>query len=470
MAIVARGVVGESVGELSLLFRWFYIEAASRIALDHPLLGVGPGGFKDAYAVAKNPISPENAASPHSVLFDAAATMGLAVGAGVLALVVLAAQRAAGGLLRAAPAEEQAATFPRLALVAGPALAVVIGVRFELQSVGGLTLALALAWVLGLAGWVALAWAMRRGPSGQAVLGAAAAALVLIAHGQIEMTPVLIGSASLWAAWLGVAVSFSVARGEAKIAEPSPEPPRLPARLLGAVPALLALAVAWLALPGLWVWQNALTEAASLAREPAAYRMRLEVSGGDPRVFRAVADDLSEAIDQRVGAGNLAEGLRMLADRSARSAAEMTDRAVDAAPVDGPTLRTASRAWLVVALSGDPQAATRAEALARRATETTSAAGQNFSHLATVIQTLDRPGDRRAEVLEALARAEALNPASPHLKHRQFVIARDAGLDEWARRSAESALQADERMRLDRLGAGLSEAQRAEIEAYLAGG
>lgn len=460
LALVARGMVGEAVGELSLLFRWFYIEAASRIAIEHPLLGVGPGGFKDAYAVAKNPLSPENAASPHSVLFDAAATMGLLVGVGVVALVAHAAWRAARGVLPAEATDEATTPMPRLALVAGPALAVVIGARFELQSVGGLTMALALAWLLGLTGWVALAWAAWRGTVANAALGSAAAAIVLIAHGQIEMTPVLIGSASLWAAWLGVAV----ARGPQADSTASPV-----ARAVGVVPMLLALVASVLTLPGLWAWQSSMIQAASFARQPAEYRMRLELSGGDPRVFRTVADELSAAIGQPVGPGNLVEGLRVLADRTARSAAEATDRAVGAAPADGPTLRVASRAWLVVALSGDPQAGERALALAQRATETAPASGQNFSHLATVIQTLDRGGRRTTEVLEALARAEALNPASPHLKHRQFVLAREAGLDEWARRSAAAAIQADDQMRLDRLGAGLSEAQRAEVQAFLEG-
>lgn len=460
LALVARGMVGEAVGELSLLFRWFYIEAASRIAMEHPFIGVGPGGFKDAYAVAKNPLSPENAASPHSVFFDAAATMGLLVGLGVVVMVGFAAWRAARAALPAEPGDEAVTPMPRLALVAGPALAVVIGARFELQSVGGLTMALALAWLLGLVGWVALAWAAWRGTIPNAALGAAAAAIVLIAHGQIEMTPVLIGSGSLWAAWLGVAI----ARDPEANATAAPV-----AGVIGAVPVLLALVVAVLALPGLWVWQSSMIQAATFARQPAQYRMRLELSGGDPRVFRAVADELSAAIGQQVGPGNLAEGLRILADRSARSAAEATDRAVRVAPADGPTLRVASRAWLVVALSGDPQAGERALALAQRATETTPTSGQNFSHLATVIQTLDRGGSRTTEVLEALARAESLNPASPHVKHRQFVIAREAGLDQWARRSAAAAIQADDQMRLDRLGAGLSDAQRAQVEAYLEG-
>lgn len=461
LALVARGMVGERVGELSLLFRWFYVEASTRITIANPLMGVGPGGFKDAYALAKNPISPENAASPHSVVFDAMATMGVLAALAVLAFLMFAAWRSARATLERDEQPDEPSPFPRLALIAGPAFAVAIGARFELQSVGGLTQALAIAWLGGLVGWVALAWAVWYGPSRGLVLGAGAAALVLIAHGQIEMTPVLIGSASLWAAWLGVACVRDGVDGDGVLP--------LGARFVGVVPSVLALAIALLTLPGLWAWQGAVTRAAVHARQPAEFRAMLDASGGDPRVFRAVAEELSAALNRSVNTSSLAQGLGELARQSSLAAAQEMDRAVEVAPADGPTLRAASRAWLVVALSGDSHAAERALALARRVTGSEPASGQNYSHMATVLAALDRDGTTTEEILEALAQAEALNPASPQLKFRQFQIARDAGLDEWAVRSAENALEADERMRLDPLGAGLSDGQRAEVGAYLEG-
>lgn len=458
LALIARGMVGERVGELSLLFRWFYVEASTRIAINNPLFGVGPGGFKDAYAVAKDPISPENAASPHSVVFDAMATMGVVVGIVVLALLLFAAWRAAKALQEQPEETEDAERVPRLALVAGPAMAVVIGVRFELESVGGLTPGLAIAWIGGLAGWVAIAIAAWHAPVRAVVLGAGAAALVLIAHGQIEMTPVLVGSASLWAAWLAIAV----ARDNTEEGIPTG-----PGRLVGAVPTLMALVVAVLVLPGIWAWQSAVERAAAAARRPAEFGAVLQASGGDPRVVRAVAEQVSAEIGRTVGPANLAAGLAVLGRQSSLAAANEADRAVQAAPADGPTLRMAARAWLVVALAGDDAAAERALALSQRATESEPASAQNFSHRATVLAALHPDGSRTADVLEALARAEALNPASPQLKFRQFQIARDAGLDARALGSAGAALEADERMRLDRLGAGLNEEQIAEIRGYL---
>ena len=76
-AVVARGVVGERIGELSLLFRWFYMQGAARIFGANWLHGVGPDGFQSAYALAKNPLSPEDVTSPHSVLWDWAACLGI---------------------------------------------------------------------------------------------------------------------------------------------------------------------------------------------------------------------------------------------------------------------------------------------------------------------------------------------------------------------------------------------------------
>lgn len=473
LALVARGMVGEAVGELSLLFRWFYVEAAARIALENPLLGVGPGGFKDAYALAKSPISPENAASPHSVVFDAAATMGPAVGLAVLGLVMVVAWRAAGVIFQPStqrergdpPADER--PMPRLALVAGPALAVVVGARFEIDSVGGLTPALAAAWLVGLAGWVALAWAVWNGPARGIALGPAAAALVLIAHGQIEMTPVLVGSSALWAAWLGLALVRAPGDGEGLAPAEGPQPSHA-ARFIGALPALLALVVAVLALPGVWTWQAAMTQAAAHARRPAEYQARLLASGGDPRVIRAMAEEVGQAIGQQVGPANLPQALQTLASRASLSAAGALEGALSVAPADGATVRAASRAWLIAWHFGHDQGADRALVLAERATQTRPTSAQNFSHLATVLMALDRSGASTSEVLSALARAEALNPSSPQLKHRQYEIARRAGLDDWARRSALGAIEADDRMRLDPLGAGLSPSERTELEAYLA--
>ncbi len=53
LAVLSRGVLGETLGERSLLFRAFYLVGGTRIVLEHPLLGVGPAGFKQAYLLCR---------------------------------------------------------------------------------------------------------------------------------------------------------------------------------------------------------------------------------------------------------------------------------------------------------------------------------------------------------------------------------------------------------------------------------
>ncbi|MBY0263705.1 MAG: O-antigen ligase family protein [Phycisphaerales bacterium] len=90
LALVAvRGAIGERLGELSLLFRWFYAQGAMRIFAEHPLLGVGPDGFQSAYSLAKPPLSVEDVTSPHAVVYDWIATLGV-LGAAWIALLLLA--------------------------------------------------------------------------------------------------------------------------------------------------------------------------------------------------------------------------------------------------------------------------------------------------------------------------------------------------------------------------------------------
>lgn len=88
VVLVRGGVVGvpeTAEGERSLLFRYFYWEAGVRMVVDHPVVGVGPGGFGEAYLTYKNPLSPEDVADPHNVFMTNIASLGV----GAVAFVVL---------------------------------------------------------------------------------------------------------------------------------------------------------------------------------------------------------------------------------------------------------------------------------------------------------------------------------------------------------------------------------------------
>ena len=90
LGVAARGLIGESLGERSILFRWFYMRGATGIIADEPVLGVGPAGFQPAYAMHKPAISPEDVTSPHSIFFDYIATLGVfGVALGVLAILAI---------------------------------------------------------------------------------------------------------------------------------------------------------------------------------------------------------------------------------------------------------------------------------------------------------------------------------------------------------------------------------------------
>jgi hypothetical protein len=77
--VVARGIVGTRVGELSLLFRSFYLEAGVQMALEgtNALLGVGPDRVQDAFATAKPAACPEDVKSLHSVFADWLVALGI---------------------------------------------------------------------------------------------------------------------------------------------------------------------------------------------------------------------------------------------------------------------------------------------------------------------------------------------------------------------------------------------------------
>lgn len=78
--ILARGAMGEpetAAGERSLLFRAHYLQASSRMVLEQPWLGVGPGQYQQRYILHKNPKNPEEVSDPHNVFASYIATLGV---------------------------------------------------------------------------------------------------------------------------------------------------------------------------------------------------------------------------------------------------------------------------------------------------------------------------------------------------------------------------------------------------------
>jgi hypothetical protein len=209
LALLLRGILGERLGERSLLFRWQYMVGSISIWLHDPLLGCGPGIFQERYALLKPDLSPEDVASAHNVLFDWLATLGL----GGLALIGFVARPLAG--IRAGYAkpelEEDAPvrsvidreTKVALVLIMFPVL---ISMRMQSAVMDPSQFG---PFFAGLALWIVCAMVfVRAGLSASLIQSALiCSAGVLAVHAMLEVTATMIVSAPLWALMLGLACS-----------------------------------------------------------------------------------------------------------------------------------------------------------------------------------------------------------------------------------------------------------------------
>ncbi len=87
-ATTAVGLARGSLPSRSMQVRWEYWIGASRIIARHPLWGVGPGNFGQAYLAYRLPAAAEGTKTAHNVLFDAASVYGLPGAAVYLAMLV----------------------------------------------------------------------------------------------------------------------------------------------------------------------------------------------------------------------------------------------------------------------------------------------------------------------------------------------------------------------------------------------
>lgn len=478
LAVLVRGMIGPRLGELSLLFRAFYIEAAARIFAERPLWGVGPDGFQLAYLTAKNPLSPEEVASPHSVLFDFASTLG-AGGLAWCALVLLLAAMVGRALVRADggadPEPSQPARPAWLLAVVLPAAALSFATEAlplaravpdaaSLLVLDGLVKLL--AWTLL---WLGLAAALLRlAGSPIARAGLAAGALALLAHAQIELTAVDVGAA----AWAFVLVGAA-----------APTQARQPAvrgfRAVGATAAALCLALATVAaaIP-LWLWQTRLIQASrtigsatSLVQRHAA--LAAGAAAEPPQAFLA---DLAAAAGRPIQPTNeaVAEALHEIRRRAVADAAELLEPLArwPAAPsraVAHEAVRLRGAESLAAETAGESGEAALGAAYATSLwqTERWPRDSRAWRDLAQVVAALAEAGAAEpASALDPLRRAASLDPFNPDLAFRLAVATRDAGLEaeaaEWARRAVEN----HERRRLDPL-AGLSDRQLRTLRELL---
>ncbi|MFN0012713.1 MAG: O-antigen ligase family protein [Phycisphaerales bacterium] len=528
-AVVVRGLVGERIGELSLLFRWFYMKAAAQIGAANPL-GVGPDGFKDAYLLVKDPLSPEEVASPHSVLLDWWACLGW-LGVAWAALWVYWLVRASGHLnaslgwkaavkadastAQAIPTASDERTLIRA--VAGVAVIATIGAmwteRFATSPeaaavrVGGLLVWLTLGCTIGLAALRAPGWVGR--------VALAVAAIVACVHSQIEMSGTWVQSCGLVLAALGAASAHSGLPRAAAL------------RASGVMRAAAVAVIALLSARVLWsatvarLGGSQLEEAATALRPIAELAGDLQSSGvrSQPETQRRLRELVAKWVLPGTVPAHTSPDLLMSCVRA--HAAFATTSRVATVSLGWPLVmdavfREASRLDLATAVyfsqaGVDPQAQIplaapterpsipgetvggrpvpgpdpsvprvsplhRAVASAQIRTERGRPRAEAFNWLATVhlaATDLYAPRPAAAEHLAlaegALRRAAALDPTNPLHIHRLLRVQERLGLPpEQLAATARLLLRLDDNQRLDRSVRGLDAAERARVQALAA--
>ncbi|MEM1186557.1 MAG: O-antigen ligase family protein [Planctomycetota bacterium] len=427
--VVARGFVGTNVDELSLLFRAFYMEGALRIWASAPFIGVGPGGFQDAYLLAKPPVSPEAVASPHSVAFDWTSTLGL-FGLAWAVLLGLASTSISPARCPRTDPEREVLGWKPIALLCG--VAVLAGAFAERFAT---TPELALGRIAGLALWAFLAWAvMNRTPTGALRLAGVGASLTILVHSQIEMTSTQPESAVLALSLVGLGVGPRVSKRRRG---------RLALALSGGV-LVLAFAAAPVVLT-LARWQGALLDAASAVRpiaEATTQELRVETSDAVLMLSEARAD---------------------------------LERASGWRPAHEPTLKAAGRTSGVIAAStGDIEVLTRsAERAARLADGNPTASTHGWAGVAALAvvdasraagETPQEAGQWLGRAIDHFRAAAALDPHGVVPALRVMDAFEAAEKPDLAKDWAAETLRRDGLTTLDPL-VGLGERDRRRVEA-----
>lgn len=491
-AILVRGAIDESMSELSLLFRWHYLLASIRIWFEHPLLGVGPGEYQAAYAVAKMPMNPEVVESPHSVLIDWIAT--LSVGGVAMAVVLLwitwriglSSGRAVGESFEATQASRRG---ERLAMVAAIAGAIAFSSIRQQPTTGP---ADAIIRVLGCLAMLLAATFIARwliAPPGRLAharlgwVGVTGGALVLLLHGNIEMTFTTPGSVGWAMAFLGLAGAGPVAR----------EPHRNRGGILLPIAASALVLATALQASHAMRWEQSLASAARVAHPLAEVRAavgQLPSAAGQAEVDRLMGTILTSVIPA---------GARLDHDTMARldqfiiQYEQATQRQVargllqaylEEPSVAGP-LRRAGGLWLA---AGDlPQARAAAGLLLSRFPERGSAVAAASLLLDTIVQQTGDPADAKPAAT-AWARAHQQDPyaVQPAVRLVRLALAYPGSVDDRptprtsvlkapadptltvSQAWAERALWNDDLLRLDPLKR-MGEAERAWLEGIAAG-
>jgi len=467
VVVAVRGLVGERIAELSLLFRSFYLEAAARIMAAHPFMGVGPAGFKDAYLLFKDPISPEEVALPHSVFIDWISTLG--VGGLGWSLIVLWFASRIGRVLVGMNAEPLASeargplTKPIFLVLAGATL-VASFIERPIASVDAMAIRMfglfAGTWIAGEVARIVQDSGRARGVG----IALGAAALTAGVHTQIELTGTHMGSAPWLMAMIGLAAACW---------NPVNLPP-LPRVSAVVFPVLAAAAatVIGVGMVGVWRWEADLARAAREVVELPDLHARM-------RAFAASSPQPGDTLER------LARDLERLSGRSVgtspsaveAAALQYTDSAVGRAETAMADARRRApghfatvEAYTKLAVQSALRSGRRedVERLINEADEFAEAhpSAPTFAWLSMIQRSVGEmwgEKERLAAGAEALKRAAEMSPFDVQL-HLMLADVRAAlGEREAAGAAARKALDLSEMMRLDRVKM-LTVEQRVRME------
>ena len=460
-AVATRGIIGERIGELSILFRSMYAEAALKIFSQNPTGGVGPAGFKDAYLLAKNPLNPEEISSPHSVFLDYLATLG-ASGIAWICLLLLFCVAAGKALYSAAESPSTASdtiepatrddcrraiailTIPTLlAAWLETAMATPEGL---LVRVGGLVFAAVVVVVF-----------LKNMLSTRVIAAACGAgALVAIAHGQIELTPILPQTVLLFA--------ILVAANPCVLSHKVLSPKRLSLR---AVPVVLGALCTFCMATSLVQWQTYMGGAARAIELISTIRQLLALAPRDSRALTEAAAVAAESVGHSVSpqVAAIESALSSIADRAVLQATAELDAAVLTSNGDPATLRAASQFYLQTA-GKDGTRISRAEQLAKQAAESRLGRATSFAWIGTIEKGLfdqDKKQARLSASRDAYASAALIDPFSLPPVLKLVELSEAMGDGDSARKWAKKAVELHALMRLDPLK-GLSPDQLKRMQ------
>lgn len=491
--IVLRGVLADQLSELSLLFRSFYLHGALSIFVHHPVFGVGPDGFQNAYLVAKPPLSTEDVTSPHSIVFDYLATLGVLGLAWITLLFRWAWQIGVNALPSPQPNIASPISPPisrdeyRLIAIL-PAIVTIAAAYTDSPLI---TPDLAIVRTGGAVLWGLCSFAVLQTCVNCSRIfiriAICAGAIAVLAHVQIDVALSWYQSAGFVTLFIALAAAPG-ARGVSDAASSGADKARLhpffPPLVL-----LILTAVLVSSAHTAWRWQQKLVQAAELLRPIPDYSLRLSQLAAAPRgqppedSLERIARDISTDLNVQVppSADAIRAAIAGLEPLLLPRAADLLVQARAIEPSDHRPLREASRLQL-------------------RLAEAAAAAGVNpFSpgvqtHLDNALKVLPSERDRLAaadyrwaalvrerrarmtrlqdkETIQAAAiswqHAAAYDPTNPDPALRLMRLYADTGEPEHARAWADEALKRDALQRYDQAVRGLTDRDRQEAERIL---